>query len=290
MPANPVTVTDLADGIHRVVLRVVDQCDTVWQHEMPVTVANTQIISPNTVGRLQGNVPLVVSTGYLPHELRTVSINLVPVFEAMLQTDETRVLYSGSTVPSGLALDTRKIDDGAYELQFVVESTRGTVSRSTSRLAVGNWEVLTDEFEPPLEQGWFGMLERNRTIAESQGWGYATNNAEDFLGDGDRRIWSGTGSGHLVWAVPGIRSYTIILYSHRGGEGVQVSVSSDRNLWHEVPFELVETGSTDTGWRRLELRGQPSVNAANFLRITVPEGMDASRVQLGRVDVTHARR
>lgn len=283
-PAGPVATLVLLDGLHQAVLRVIDQNDAVWQHELEFTVKNARILSPTGEVRLHGTVPIEVATGYSKETIKSAAVSLIPVRYGELCNESAVVLYKGKEVPAGLIWDTRTVEDGAYDLQFTVEAVGGNVSYSTVRVVVKNWEVMTDEFEPPYE-GWFGTMDLKKTIAESEGWDYDTTNPESFFGDANRRVWRGNETGHLIWQVHGLRAFSVVLYAAGITDvtRLEISVSPDQRQWQPVPFTVVEA-ATSGGWRKLQLKGEVVGGTPCYFRISLPPEMGPQAAQLGAVE------
>lgn len=293
LPKEPVQSPDLADGIHEVVLEVVDGNGALHRHALKVPVANAQILAPSAGARLQGSVPVRLAAGYAPGAHTRAAVTLVPIESGEAREDRAVVLYEGAAPPDALVLDTTTVEDGAYDLRFVLEadlaaSGSGAQVRSETavRVVVRNWERLVDPFEPPVTSPWFGTQERKKTLAESEGWAYETGSPELFFGDRDRRVWRGSGPGHLIWEVPGVRRFRITLYVREVDlAGVRVSLSQDQKEWVDIPWQTVEEAEGPGGWRRVKLLGSisPELNG-RYIRFSVQEKHQGDVLQIGEAE------
>lgn len=290
-PEGPVQSPGLADGMYRVILEAVDERGAMERHALPVRVANAQILSPQGGARLQGTVTLKLAAGLAAGSHARSEVSLAPVRSGRTLEDEAVVLFEGATPPEEIVVDTTRFEDGAYDLRLRVEAA-GERSQAAVRVLVANWERLVDPFEPPVVSPWFGAMDRKKTVAETDGWGYETGDPELFLGDRDRRVWSGAGEGHLIWEAPGMRRFVVSLYVRDVGapgevdlSGITVSLSEDQQEWIDLAWQATEAITGSGGWRHVKLRGEAGPGmTGRFVRLLVPEELGAGILQLGEVE------
>lgn len=264
--AGPLTSPFLPDGVHRLTLEVVDRHGAVWRHDVQLRIVNATILEPEHGASLQGESIFRFRTGeeLTPGSVVRAKVTLAPIRSGEVYWDEAVTLYDADRPPALLAVDTEALMDGTYQLTFEVTGAGGVHSESAIPVIIKNWERLLDPFEPPLASGWFGVLDRKKTVEESPGWEYDTSDPSAFFGDRDRRIWKGEGVGHLVWESPGpLHGVRVTLYvrdtdSEGSGpgsfdglrdlsgtaarelvEGLELAYSRDRLTWAPVSWEVV---------------------------------------------------
>ena len=142
-------------------------------------------------GAVRGVLPLDIKLG-LPDSVTLESLSI---------TVDDEPLFSATTPPEDLVLDTRTLPDGTHfiRLQAVINGTSVTDALTFD---VENHWTLIDRMEPPVDGGWFGMLIRSRTSAESDGWTYIIAPMDAPLGGVDRRIRKQDTEEYMIWETP----------------------------------------------------------------------------------------
>lgn len=187
VPAEPLVTPYLPDGVHDIALAVTDQYGGVWRRFLRVDVRNATIVAPVRGANLRDTAAFKFATGYTDDVLSTVKISLAPIRSAEVHEEEKIVLYEGARFVHELTYNTLDLDDGTYELRLVAETVDGHRSEQAYPVIVRNWNTLSDPFTPPQTHSWLGTFDRKKTISESEGWDYATDNADAFSGDDERR-------------------------------------------------------------------------------------------------------
>ena len=258
----------------------------MWRHDVRLTVANAMIVHPEHGANLRGESIVRFRAGSPP--LQKARVTMAPIRNGEVFVDETITLYRKGRVPESLVVDTEAYPDGTYQLKFEVETERGDVSTAATVVIIKNWERLGDDFEPPHSSSWFGTIERKKTIGESKGWEYETTDPSTFHGDRDRRIWTGEGTGHLVWEAPGELHGVRVVLSRRGADlrRLQLSASPDQATWAPLVWERSEPSAGAGGWAKVELTGVAG-EGSRFLRLSLPAELGPDRLQLGYVELLY---
>ncbi|MCK9221240.1 MAG: family 43 glycosylhydrolase [Limnochordia bacterium] len=285
-PVSSLNTSWLADGVHHLVLEVIDERDTIWRHAVGITVKNAMILEPLQGCTLWGESIIRLHTGATSSMIRNATVSLVPIVMGEPRTEERVVVYEAPEVLGELNIDTLHLADGSYQLEFAVTTQEGHQFRDTLRVLIRNWETVHDFFDPPKSLGWFGTVDQKKTIEESIGWDYDTTRQESFFGDESRRVWTGQGTGHLVWEIPSLSKYKVTAYIQDVDiSGVEISTSLDGLNWTQLESEQrVVADSLD--WRKIEFGGSCQ-GAAKYFRVSLREGLDQDRIQLGHVELVY---
>ncbi|NLN19489.1 MAG: hypothetical protein GX162_09480 [Firmicutes bacterium] len=237
--------------------------------------------SDDQVKVLQGRVPIdveVVVEPYLKVEVIEIAVDDVPV-------------YRGETPPASgqVVLDTFELKDGRHTLTLRVTHGGGQVLETSRAVMVNNWWETVDPFQAPAEYGWFGTVDFSRTLEESSGWAYATDDPEQFLGDESRKVRKEDTTEYLVWEVKHLRQWSAVMYVRRdhaskGSWLEHVIVELDDGArWHRLPFEVQREG-TSQPWEQVLLSGEvPQGLDGRAFRLTVKEGLPAEALAIGQV-------
>jgi len=235
-----------------------------------------------------------VAKGKLPIEVdinmgRSIRVNKV---EILL---DGRLIYSApeGPQPGELIVDTLALPDGKHELTLALTfdyPSTGTVSETTA-FTVRNWWRLNDDLFPPLESGWFGILKRTQTNAESAGWVFAEDDPAAFGGDNSRRVRTTLAEEWMSWETKNLKTYKVVVYSRYPdpGDHVQLSVSVDQTAWSLLVPAVVRRAEAPTagGWYIYELAGDIALDTAvNYFRLSVRGGQKPEDMQIGSVSFT----
>jgi hypothetical protein len=234
-----------------------------------------------------GGHPIAVQVALPPGE-KAVSYTLAAQATARTERDERLVLYQGATWPGEVRLDTLRIEDGLYRLEFLVETDQGHRYSDTERLLISNWSTLRDDLLPPSV--WFTTVERLRVVDRSDGWQYATDGAEAFFGDSDRLTPTGGGTEHLTWRLARLRRFEVTVFVQDPGvaRALSIAVSADGDAWLPVMYQVgMQEPETQAGWFELCLHGEiPATANPELFRLTWDgEQVDGSTIQFGRVEL-----
>ncbi|MGI6083067.1 MAG: DUF4838 domain-containing protein [Limnochordia bacterium] len=200
-------------------------------------------------------------------------------------------IYTGARLPGTgeLMIDTRDLSDGRHEITVrIVVDEIGTLEKSEVFVTRNYW-TLHDPFEPPIELGWFGTMDRSKTSEQSDGWQYSTERSEAFWGDADRKTRAENTTEFLVWETPGLREYCISLYAKRPDISglVDVAVSLDGSSWDSLPYTITDTGRSSEGWHRLVIGGEISIPIDRRrwrLRLQIRESREYEEIHLGEAE------
>jgi hypothetical protein len=242
------------------------------------------------VRALRDRVSLAIDVNGPASMINRIVVDLIPVSPA---TDSRLPgvapirVYEGADLPSDLVLDTFQWEDGWYNLLVTVEAEHNLISDSLVRLNIDNWVMFADELKPPVEGGWFGIIDNRRTFEESDGWVYATDKPEAFFGDGNRVVRSDSSEQYLIWESSGFRNYGLTLYAQDANveNAIELAVSTDGETWQPIAYSKAVISTPETGWHRVVLSGEISEYVdARYLRFTLCKGGSAlDALQLGRV-------
>jgi hypothetical protein len=218
-----------------------------------------------------------------------ILIDLRDVFdvrEIELQLDD-QVIYRGAQVPPDgtLIIDPYQLDDGIHTLTLTLRDPQRQVMRKSMDFRVRNWWNLQDDMLVPVSSGWFGVIDRSQTLAESAGWDYRSDKPGSFAQDTDRKVLdTAYDTGWLLWSTPGITEYTVTLFSQDPQlSNVKLAVSKDQSSWIELPYDISRADDARDGWYQYELIGNREVDMAiMYFRIEVTDNKTAP-VQIGRL-------
>lgn len=204
---------------------------------------------------------------------------------------DERVLYAGAEPPGQIVVDTRQVEDGRHRLDVTMRFSDGSASRVEVPLQVANEWRMRDDQLPPLDLGaWFGTLDRAKTSEASGGWEYATDLADEFFGDADRRVRKEQTEEYLVWEAPQLKGYSVSVYALQEDVArvVSLAVSEDGLRWLEAPYRVEVKAASEGGRYWLELVGEVSAaTRVNYFKLTLlASDGPAGDVQIGRVELT----
>lgn len=299
---------ELGNGNRRLDVVAVDRGGTTYRQSVDFVVEHVRVRpaqqADHRTDGLSGFVTLEVESLIRPEHVMRSAVTLSPVD----REGAVHEIYSGSALPEKLTLDTTAHPDGAYNVTIRIAMRSGVESETHFRIVVQNRETLEDEFLPPSQFGWFGVIDRLKTTRRSDGWEFVGEGSAPLFGDVNRIRARDAGDAHdqyLIWELPRLRSFSLVLYTQAldsagavdaidaavalASQAIRVDVSSDDQLWVPVPFsiEVIDTAESETGASllKLEVEGQVlSSLEADFIRVTLsPEaGATAAALQLGR--------
>jgi len=303
-------------GKHQLGVTLRDADGKNYDEQIDIFVEHVQISPALSVRNVvRGLLPLSFSSYISPDDMQAVTVALVPVIDA--EKGKTYELHAGTALIDKIALDTKELVDGLYDLVVNITTKYGITSTTSQRLLIDNWEQLEDELLPPTPNSWFGPRDRLLVTERSTGWEFASENPDLYFGDTDRlRLPGGstaagktqagstpTGSDpmgspeYLVWTLANLQRYSFTLYARNSdagwiGERIGIAASADGEAWTELPYEVAALEQNSAGLWRLQVYGMlPSEQLSmRFLRFTLtgdpsgPEGDgDGGEIELGHV-------
>jgi hypothetical protein len=209
-------------------------------------------------------------------DLRAITIDL-----------DGEMLYTGSTLPEQLTIDTAALPDGTHTLTAQVQTVQGRASSRIVQFRTSNWWTLYDLLDPPLVSGWFGTIDQTKTSSQSAGWQYATDPAAEH-GDTGRLIRAGNDQDYLIWQTPQLRKFTVTLYTKPElVDQITLAVSSDQEQWQILQYEMQVNATYPSGLSRIIVNGEvPATTNANWFRLLLlPSEVTPSQWQLGEVQL-----
>jgi len=274
---------DLEAGQHLLEVEGEDAAGAVHRHAVSFVVEHARLVSPGAWGAQVGEAqPIVVELAVNQGDIGSVSIALRPAAGA----GQAVTLYEGAKVPGPVIPDPLEVADGAYDLVVRVSTASGKVSELVQRVVLDNWNELEDAVQAPVSAGWFGVVDRMKTVDRSGGWEYAGGEADAFFGDTDRIRRAGAGSAYLTWELAGVRQFEFRVFARepRVDSAVKVSVSADGSTWKDVAYAVRAEGPSDAGWWRLTLIGAvPEGELGRFVRLRFSGDGTEAGLQLGHV-------
>lgn len=197
---------------------------------------------------------------------------------------DDEAIYEGETLPVDLSLDTLGFDDGRYTLSAEVWFDDKAVGRNSFPLHITNFRRIVDAFEPPVQAGFFGTIDRSKTSSQSEGWDYGTEKADTYFGDTDRRVRQENTKEHLVWEMEFLREFGFDVYSlSRDIEDVLIiQVSEDGEVWKRLSYDVYEIEVVDD-LHHLHLSGHlDGEREVHWLKLTLNESqLGPNDIQLG---------
>ena len=285
---------DYEAGAHWLDVEIVGRGGETYRHRSRFLVAHVRIEGERLPDRWRGQVPVNLEFSVDPGHIDSVSAALVPILagergEPIPITNRADV--NGGSAPAPVLIDTLQFPDGPYDLDVRVTLRTGAASTERLRIVIDNFEVLEDAILAPRSAGWFGTVDRLKTLDRSPGWRFWEGDAGRFFGDGDRAARGSGDPEYLIWRLPRLYDFEFVLYTRRPSlDGlVQVEVSADGGGWRAAPFAVELDGTNEHGWTRSRVRGRPVLLEAEYVRLVfqAPGGQDPGApddVQLG-----HAR-
>ncbi|HEX6972587.1 MAG TPA: heparinase II/III family protein, partial [Limnochordia bacterium] len=238
-----------------------------------------RITSPPAGEAVHGRVPLGIDVE-LPEglSLERVTVHL-----------DEQVVYSGSGLPDGVALDTRTVADGPHRLTVTAALRGGGIAVEVVELMVQNTWSLRDPLEAPIDAGWFGTIDRTMSSAESGGWTYVGDDAAGLFGDESRKVRREDTQEWIVWETPHLKTFSVRLYARTEAIDplVALAASADGEHWRALPYD-VTLERAEGGWYALSLEGStPSGRDPRWFRITLlPGELPADDIQIGQVELS----
>lgn len=223
-----------------------------WQqdHAAPKPLWNEQprlrvsIVDPKPQATVAGVVPVTLRIdGVDPDDVASLQLTL-----------------NGETVYTGpfterVEIDTLPYPDRGYQLVATVTLRSGLVGSYSVPVAIDNYTELIDEMEAPVNLGILGIVKRSRTSAESSGWAY-TNEPPGLFGDASRRVRTSTSDEYLVWEMPGLIEYEVLVFATTDDvrHGVRLQASTDGATWQALDYDVTEH-DVEGDWTAYSLHG-----------------------------------
>jgi beta-glucanase (GH16 family) len=274
------------DGEDTLLVIVTDKDGQVWEKETEFQVSRAFLRLPDQQKkRVQGALAVesVVAMAADEH-ITCVTLSLHPIYDG--KRSDAITLYEGRSGPGVVVLGTLDYDEGAYDLQLIVETDQGNISTDEQRIVIHNWDRLTEDFPPPAS--FFGAyFDRLKTTERSDGWSFASDNAEDFFGDEQRIVSSGERDEYLIWKQPRLRHFELVIYVKDETllDFLDIATSTDLEDWHSVDYEAAVVDRSPAGWLQMSLGGEiEEGQETDYLRVTLRA--HAGDMQLGSVELT----
>jgi hypothetical protein len=230
---------------------------------------------------LQGQVPIDVSVMVEPW-LKVEGVEIA--------VDGTPV-YRGENPPAvgEVVVDTYGLSDGRHTLTLRTMHGGGQVLETSRAVMVNNWWETVDPFQPPAAYGWFGVVDFSRTLEESSGWAYATDNPEQFFDDESRKVRKEDTTEYLVWEARELKHWSAVFYVRRDHSSDRrwldhvVMELDDGESRHRLPFDVRSEGTSEL-WEQVVVSGEvPQGLHGQAFRLTVAEGLPAEALAVGQV-------
>ena len=179
-PDQPLLSTsDLAEGLHHLVLEVIGAEGEVYRDEVELGVDYARWLTPDDHARLSGTIALAAEITIAEEHLDSYTVALAPIVDG--ERAGRVVLRSDTAPPVQLSLDTTQFDDGAYDLVVEVRTRRGRVGERSRRVVFENWTGSTNPSFPRWTEGGLAP-KRLRTIEKSPGLGLPVRRSRALLG------------------------------------------------------------------------------------------------------------
>ena len=270
-----------APGEYELGVEAVDAAGRRYRYATKVAVMHLEMVSPSTWGEIvKGDMKVEIKTYVAPEDIAGAGVELVGVGPGTASA----VLHSGPEIPERLTVDTSKLPDGAYDLVAALELASGSTTTVSRRVVIRNWEVFEDALLAPVSSGWFGSVDRLRTVDRAGDWRFTSADRGDFFDDPDRMALGG-GDGYLTWNFAGVEQVAVTAYSRSTsiGESVRVEVSPDGRAWAAVPVAVGVARTNEQGIHELRITAEiPESHQAAYVRVTL-SGRDAEGLELGHV-------
>lgn len=245
------------------------------------------VVAPIKIGFVQPSPEAgSIVTGQVPVEVQVETAGFFELERLEIRLDD-QPLFVDRRVPQAgeLVLDTYELVDGSHDLSFTVTGTQGVKLREEFRLHVANWWQKQDPLNPPVENAWFGTIDRSMTSDRSSGWVYATDDVASPFDDDGRLVRREHTAEYLEWEAPCWRESVVTLYvqGSLGENWVSLSTSVDGETWASIPCE-VSSAERVGEWTRYVLKSTPAViPEADFFRLDISENAPVAGLQLGEV-------
>lgn len=239
---------------------------------------------------INGTQTFTVKTDTVDELWSKVEAQLLPVIEGEPVEAKAITLYSGVKPPQQFLIDSSQYSDGAYNLRVALTAVSGDRFQFVQRVVVSNWVLLTDELEPPQNSGWFGVVVRRNTIAESSGWSSVSGQGADAFSDASRLVATGPARQYLVWKMSNLKWFTLTLYTRDLStvtQDIQVAASVDQSNWQTLSTQVSEAVSLANGWYQVKLKGMVNGTlSAQYLRVLIDtDTAQATDYQLGYIEI-----
>ncbi|HHW08674.1 MAG TPA: hypothetical protein GXX29_01725 [Firmicutes bacterium] len=276
----PINTTNLDEGEHS--LRLVAEVNgRRTLRELMFSVQNIEIMTPGARNVVTGKGIITIKSLLPAAEIRRVHISI-----------DDQLIFQGEVIPDKLEFDSLSFSDGRRQLTVEVERHSGGISRISGNFKVENLWQTVDELLPPMQ--FFGqLLDRAQTSSRSDGWVYATEAADDFLGD-DSRLTVGDGSTpqFLEWEAPNLLKAAVTVYSQEpliSPQAIEFALSPDGVTYKTIEFSISSVGRSSAGWNKylLTAETQGQGQDSKLFRLTInPHG---GEIQIGLVELTGLR-
>jgi hypothetical protein len=286
LPTSLVLQTaDLAAGHHEIVVTVTEQTGDTTDASFAFGVQHFRLRTPLAwAERLRGSILFAFDVPVAPDQLQEASIRLISVSDSGQEYE----LYTGTSLPPVLSVETTSMEDGAYDLEIKATTVAGHSSIFRQRVVLSNWVTLEDPLLPPVTIAWFGITnDQLKAVARSDGWEFAAERPDVFFGDAHRIRRTSDAEEYLTWQLPQLESYAFTMYARRADikDRVGVAVSSDGDIWRSVSYTAEVTTQPHTDWLKLELKGSlPAAITGDYVRLTFSgSNAEADALELGHV-------
>ncbi|MDD2628972.1 MAG: glycosyl hydrolase family 18 protein [Limnochordia bacterium] len=289
----------LSCGDHTLVLVVIDEHGTLHRDTAKFYVEHFDLIQPKRKGpwaeQIAGEMmiqvePIIPASCFV--DVRVDLKRIVVKLNAMDDSDVSsfeKTLFTGTTLPLNLSVNTLDLEDGAYDLIIHAETSEGIQHQVTERIVIKNWEILEDHILPPEKLGWFGVRDALKAVDKSDGWIYDQTEPELFFGDANRIMPKGGEQQFLTWKMPNLCTYELVLYTENQQieNDVIVQVSSDGDSWTALPYNVsvVYPQNPKSQWLKVHVCGTvPQEQSGVFFRLLFTnQSIPPKALQLGYV-------
>lgn len=139
-----------------------------------------------------------------------------------------------------------EIDDhvapGRYTIPFIDPCRCDSGLSLDLQVEVMGWTV-SDRFQPPVTDSFFGNLSFQISEEMSSGWEYASDTPEQFFGNAQRLRRSSDSQEYLIYDAPGLFDFALTVYApvaqvEATSNLVEVWMSTGDQTWEPVPTEV----------------------------------------------------
>lgn len=258
-----------------------------WQAKLAMAeIGHLEITSPQAGATVHGRMPIafqVMTYTGVDGEARSFNVERLDV-----EVDDQLAVTVG--VPVGdLLIDTTRWPDGRHHLTVRASDQGGQTLEQAIPLTISNRVQLIDHLDPPRLFSFWGetmLVDNSRTLGESPGWTYATNDATDPIRDEGRKVKASADEEYLLWLAPELRDYTVVIYA--GAEDIRSAVHPEARVgadeWVELDY-FVEPGETlSSDWTEYVLTGRaPDGMETEGFRLRVGPAFGPGSLQVGQV-------
>jgi hypothetical protein len=232
----------------------------------------------------KGSERLSVYSGILPIEVQMDLADLTQVTRVQVALDGKLIFDKPQAPAQGeLQLNTLDYSDGNHSMTLTATLVGGHKLTRNININFRNWWTIYDPFTPPSQTGWFAGTDMSLTSSTSTGWQYATDAAEQFFGDAERRVRTTDATEYLVWETTKLQLVTLTVYSKAESvrNSVRLYVSADQSTWRPIDYlESIKEGQSE--WKQITLNADSIGTDANWFKVVIMAGSGLD-IQLGTV-------